>query len=124
MLGHRQKLEVAEPHVFHIGHQPLRQFAVTQKFTFRATLPGPQVNLIDRHRAVLPVAVHAALQPRLILPLVAGRVRYDGRRLGTLLEVLTVRIGLDVHGPGIAVTYFVLVQCARPEIRNKELPHA
>jgi hypothetical protein len=85
VFRHRQHFDMGVAQFFDVGNQLIRQFPVGEKagigllaylygiallgrVAYAVVEPGANVQLIDRNRLLLRIAVAAALQPVVILP--------------------------------------------------------
>ena len=123
MLGHRQQLDVGEAQRLQVVHQLMRQLAVVEKAPVVRSAPGAEMDFIRRHRPDQPVAAAALLDPGRILPDMLVGLDYAGSGAWPQFEFLGIGIGLDVDVTGVALANFVLVQIARLQTGNEQLPH-
>ena len=112
-------------HVQHVGHQVLGQFAVAVEAPVRMALPGTDVHLVDVDAARAASRAPAArLQPLGVAPDVSRRRAHARGGAGTQLEAARVGIGLDHDRAGGAVADLELVQRARGQAGDEQLPDA
>ena len=114
---------MVEPHFGHIVDQASRQLAIVQEFAFDAAMPGAEVDLVDRHRQVLPIRPGAAPHPLSVLPRIRAARGNDRGGLRTQLEPPAVRVRLQKDLPGMGVADLELVERAGHELGDEEFPH-
>jgi hypothetical protein len=108
---------MGEPHLGDIADELVGQLQIAQ-----AHAPRAEVHLVRGHRGVVRVTRRPRGHPRVVGPLVAGRVD-DGCRRGRVLRVLGQRVGLRTPDP-VPAEDGELVAGAGAEVRDEQLPHA
>ena len=124
VLHHRQQLHVGEAEVGGVVGELVRQLEVRQRAVAlqRVAPPGAEVHLVDRHRHRVELLgrVAAALEPRLVGPLVGG-LEDDGRVGRRHLGRLRVRVGLE-DDRAVGAPDGELVALAGRHLGHEELP--
>ena len=123
MLHHRHQLHMGIPHLLQIVRQRLRDLPVIVKFragdllALRVLLqllapPGPQVNLVDGHRAGEQVVLHPFFHPFPVLPLIFADIPDHRGCVGAQLRVIGIGVGLQ-HGKARLCFDLIFVNLAR-----------
>ncbi len=86
--------------------------------------PRARVDLVDVDRRALEVPRGAAREPVGVSPAVVAFVDDAGGGRRPQLEGAAVGVALHEHQPAVAVAQLELVERARGEPRNEQLPHA
>ncbi len=82
------------------------------------------MDLVDRDRLAQPMPIHASAHPLVVVPLERARRRRDGCRGRAVLEPRPVRIALEPELAAVAHRDLVLVELARAELGDEQLPDA
>ena len=98
MFRDGQQFEMGVVHLDRVGNQLGRQLAIVQLATFLAgdamAQPGPQMDLVHRHRRSVPVGGRPPIDPGIVAPFEAIRRGHDGAGGGRQLRRKSVRVGL------------------------------
>ena len=122
MLGQRQKFDVGEPHLQHIGNQLVGQVPVGQEAAVRPVSPRTGVDLVNGHRSFPSLGTRSPLHPLAIAPLMlAGRIVHHAGGAGWRLGVESIGIGFQEQGT-IAGQNLELVQIAFAQTGHEQLP--
>ena len=103
MFHHRHQLHMGITHLFYIGCQLHRNLTVIIKLRAnncfsifiqrrRFSLPGAQMQLIDRHGFRLRILLCTALHPLFIGPLVFVQIPDHRSRIGAQLRIICIRV--------------------------------
>ena len=126
MLGDRQELDVGEMGMVEMGDQLLGQLAIVEEpvALLSLPLPGPEMDLVDRHRLVECLPNAAMRDPILVTPGEVGDVPDDRGRLGANLRRESVGVGLLDQVAVVPALDLELVDLAVAEVRDEDLPDA
>src|SRR5207344_2841477 len=80
------------------------------------------MNFVNRDRLAQPRALRAPPHPLLIAPGECALRRGDGRGCGAMFEQRTERVGLQLELVRLAAEDLVLVELARPQLRDEQFP--
>src|SRR5215208_113001 len=123
MLGRWQKLDVGVAHLGDVGDQLLGELRIGVVGAVGVPPPGAQMHLVGSHRGVEGGLALAFFHPCGVGPLV---VSYAVDYRGCAREPLGAKTeGVCFPGQEIPVWAFdlILVECALPHLRDKDLPH-
>ena len=126
ILGDRQKLDMREAEVLHVGNQPLAQFAIGEIAValLRHPRPGAEMALVDRDRRVARIALAAAVHPGAVVPGALRQAVQDGGGRGRLLGGEGHRIGLQRQQVAAGARRFRTCRACRRQLGNEQFPDA
>jgi hypothetical protein len=123
MLTYRQKLDMRKTSALQMLDQRLRELAIGKPCAIRSAPPRTQVHLVDRHRRLERIAPCARRHPVIVIPRIIECV-HDGRRLRRLFAVKSEGVRLLRLITAKLRNNAILVDCSRPQSRDKSLPDA
>jgi len=97
VLAHRHELDMGEPHLLDVGHEPLGELDIGEVPSRRLAdpLPRAEVDLVDAHRPVGQLALGPPRHPLGVAPVVLRQAVDHARRLRRVLGAKGHRIGLE-----------------------------
>ena len=122
-LRHRHQLDVSIAHVRDIIDELVGEFEVAEKAipVVEATFPRTEMDLVDRHGAVVGIGFCPLRHPVAVFPLVAIQVVNDARGLGSVLGEKGK--GITLHEEiATRSDEFEFVVIAGDEVRDEDLP--
>src|ERR1051325_1243835 len=125
MFRDRQQLDVRVSHLQHIGNERRGQLEITEMpiSLVRAAPPGPEMHLVNAHRAARPVLPAPRFHPRAVVPLIFVQIANERRGRFAVLIEKREWIALEQNGAGLSPD-LELVMRASFESRQKRFPHA
>jgi hypothetical protein len=124
VLGDRQQLHVREAEVADVRAELAPELAVAQELARRTAAPRSEMHFVDRHRLAQPIARVAPRHPVVVAPTETRALARDAGSGGPVLEPHAVRVALEPELMPVAREDLVLVELARLEVRDEQLPDA